>query len=788
MLFLAALASIAIGATEPPRLTADDTALLDQLFPRKRWFGRVASGMEWSSDGRYLAYLWNPFAEARYADLYLFDSQSGKSVRITNPDFMSAYDRDARRAIERYKKEDAEEEKRNALDDLAYREAVQKLRKENEDRKEPLPSYPGIGEVEWSHQGQELLITYRDDVYRWKVGEPKPTRVTKTAADESRLEWTADDRGFIYQRSGDVYRQQFDQAFTEQLNPKLPDGLGLYNYWVSPDGKWMAVMSGKSTGAYREVDYITYRGRFAEARRTSQYWGFADNPVTEVQALFLVDLTDDPADTKRDGKPWELWRWAGGEDVWGTSLHAEPFSPDSLSFTFAAYKRNSKELEINVVDLARRRKSVAYKTQSEGEPNSLGMVEPFFLAGTNQLIAMLESSGYRWPWRIDPVNQAASQIGSGPFETYVLRATPDGKSLIVHAGNEHPGRMQIHRLDIATGEMTRLTKATGQYRPPTLSKSTDRAASIFASFDGRPELVTVDLSRPGNERTLTDTHRSGFSNIVNLKPEFIKFKNRNGQIVYGHIILPPNFRKEDKRPLMLYVYGGPLGTGRTIIDGQWGGTEVLFAQLLAKKLGIVCVAIDPRGQSGYGAAFGKANFNAPGVAQVEDLTDAAKYLTTEYGIDPTKVGVNGWSFGGFQTQMCLYTASDVFTLGIAGAGPTEWQNYNNGYTEGVIGLAANGKPEDIDKFSLTNYAKNLRSPLLLLHGMEDTNVLFQHTINVYRKLMQYGKGDLVELVIDPTGGHGLGGDVNGRDWHAIYATFLLKHWGRWTPPAGAPTK
>jgi dipeptidyl aminopeptidase/acylaminoacyl peptidase len=190
------------------------------------------------------------------------------------------------------------------------------------------------------------------------------------------------------------------------------------------------------------------------------------------------------------------------------------------------------------------------------------------------------------------------------------------------------------------------------------------------------------------------------------------------------------------------------------------------------------VTIDPRGQSGYGAAFGKANWEHPGVAQVEDLTDGVKYLRDTYNVDAKKVAVSGWSFGGFQTQMCMYTAPDVFTLGIAGAGPVEWQNYNNWYSGGVIGKSKpSTNPPDLDKYSLTKLAKNLKSPLMLLHGMEDTNVLFQDTVHVYQELLRWGKGDLVELVLDPTGDHGMGGDLNTRDRLAIYIRFMEKWWG-----------
>jgi dipeptidyl aminopeptidase/acylaminoacyl peptidase len=172
------------------------------------------------------------------------------------------------------------------------------------------------------------------------------------------------------------------------------------------------------------------------------------------------------------------------------------------------------------------------------------------------------------------------------------------------------------------------------------------------------------------------------------------------------------------------------------------------------------------------------------VPQTEDLVDGVKYLIAEGGIDPEKVGIHGWSFGGFQTQMCLYTAPETFKLGIAGAGPTEWQNYNNWYSGGVIGDTRVGKPEDLDKYSLTKLAKNLQGHLMLLHGMEDTNVLFQDTIKVYQELLKAGKGPLVELVVDPTGGHGLGGDIKTKDRFAIYEGYLRRMWGPYVAPSG----
>jgi dipeptidyl aminopeptidase/acylaminoacyl peptidase len=201
---------------------------------------------------------------------------------------------------------------------------------------------------------------------------------------------------------------------------------------------------------------------------------------------------------------------------------------------------------------------------------------------------------------------------------------------------------------------------------------------------------------------------------------------------------------------------------------------------MCEKHGYVTATIDPRGMSGYGALFEKANFEQVGKPQVEDLVDGVKYLVEIAGVDPARVGIHGWSFGGFQTQMCLYTEPDVFACGIAGAGPTEWENYNSWYSTGTIGKSREGQP-DLEKYSLLPIAKDLKHKLLLVHGMEDSNVLYQDTVRVYAELLKAGKETLVELFLDPSGGHGLGGHVKSLGRYKKYEEFLLRCLGSATP-------
>ncbi|HRJ26949.1 MAG TPA: prolyl oligopeptidase family serine peptidase [Fimbriimonadaceae bacterium] len=774
-------ATTATFPTPMPLKTLRGELTLEDLFPRKSYFGKTARGMEFSFDDRYVAYLWNPYDDRGF-DLYVLDRRTGKSERVTSLDVMATFDRRIAAMKEQIQKDNEEEKKMLQMNDLEYREFMIKRRTDTSRRNAP-PPYPGISEVAWAHKSHDLIFGYAGDLFRWKPGG-KIERLTRTRDSESAVEWLPDDSGFYVFRDGGLFRMRFSSGVLEQLDPELPDGHRLGTYDVSPDGRWMMVRAWRATGQYRQVEWITYRNRFAEVRRSAQYWGFPDDKVQEESVLWLYDLNDDPAvNPKHDGKPWELWRWKSGTDILDVSIHTQPWSADGKKFVYSSSSQRNKTIDLHVVDLEKKAQETVYKSRSDGEPSSADFCRPFFAPDGQSVVAMLEQGGFRNAWQINLTLKTATPLTAGDFESYPLAMTPDSQNLLVASQRDSMARLNVYRVNLQNGGWTRLTEIVGNWSMPTVSPSTQSFATTMIAWDRRPELFVQGTSTPEKAAPITQSHRDGFEKIQKLKPQLFSFKNRHGQTVHGFKFLPKDHKKGQKRPLLLYVYGGPLASpmAKTINDGNFGSSEYRFHMFLAHELGYVTAAIDPRGQTGLGAEFGRANFEQAGKPQVEDLSDAVFYLEKEVGVDRNRVGIHGWSFGGFQTMMCMFTAPDVFKLGMAGAGPTEWQNYNAGYTEMVIGEAREGKPEDLDKFSLTHLAKNLQGDLMLMHGMEDDNVLFQHAIAVYRKLLQYGKGPLVEFVVDPTGGHGMGGDMDTRDRHAIYLSYLMRKWGVWKP-------
>ena len=813
---IALLSALVLALTLPAQ--DSDNLTLEKLFPKQGIFGPSARSIEFSRDGKHAAWLHKPWLERRHGyDLYVFDVASGQVRRLTDARTMTAFQRKARDVVadreekskQRTKKAEAEA-KAGAKDDAKQTESDKlpsdalsnmhvdaTVGKEDAEDKEA-PRYSGVNSFAWSPTGTEVLFSSESDLYRYDLAKDSIERLTRTKSSEGQVEWLEDGSGFTYVDGGSLFRVRFGSHVAEELTPPFENDESIQGYALSPDGRRavFVVRKGKSaTDGERRVKIAKYTGRFVEIQEVSRH--VSDDPVAKGELrVYLWDL--DGA-MREDGSIYQVFRLenSGSRDV----LRTPDWAPDSSRVVFASFEQKSSQIAIHEAvfpegDAAKAKKEekgkiegrpptvlerptkIIYRFLHDGGPNTPGMVAPRYLADSRHVLFLSEQSGFRHLHVLDPAYESQQQLTAGTFEVYPLRLSEDRKTLFVEATREHSSQLDIYRVDIDSGAMTLLTADRGAWNSGAVSDDGEVLANFSAWGSGPTELVHV--RRDGTRTTLTASHPDFSKRATDAKPALFEFENRNGQTIHG-FLLEPTRPAGEKRPLLLYVYGGPLGTRKQVVDGSYHSDAYLFARYMAEQHGWVCATIDPRGMSGYGALFEKANYEQVGRPQVEDLTDGVKWLCANKDVDPDKVAIHGWSFGGFQTQMCMYTEPDVFKIGIAGAGPTEWQNYNSWYSTGTIGPSRTGQP-DLEKFSLLPLAKNLKGRLLLVHGMEDSNVLYQDTVRVYRELLKAGKETLVELFLDPTGGHGLGGDVERLGRARKYEEFLVRCLGSSAPP------
>ncbi|MFA7273910.1 MAG: S9 family peptidase [Crocinitomicaceae bacterium] len=235
-----------------------------------------------------------------------------------------------------------------------------------------------------------------------------------------------------------------------------------------------------------------------------------------------------------------------------------------------------------------------------------------------------------------------------------------------------------------------------------------------------------------------------------LQPkEFIKFKGVT-QELNGWIIKPANFDPNKKYPVYINIYGGP---GSNMVKDSWGGQDYMYHQLLAQK-GYIVVSVDPRGTMYRGAEFKKSTYLQLGKLETEDFMAVAAELGNETFVDKSRIGIMGWSYGGFMTSLCMTKGADLFKMGIAVAPVTNWRYYDNIYTERFMRTPAENE-DGYDKNSPINFVKDLKGKYLLIHGSGDDNVHYQNTMEMINAMVAANKQ--FDLFIYPNKNHGIYG-------------------------------
>jgi len=673
------------------------------------------------------------------------------------------------------KKKDKKKNDKSAkeLELWELRDKLKEKKEKEKVKKEDL--YPGISKYVWSKTSNELIFCYRGDLYRYFPSTDKIHRLTMTDEKESIISYTKDNKGYYYQKSNKVFRVNFNSSYVWQINHQLSEEkkFKIMHTSVSPNDKWMLIMASKQDGkpAYRDVNIMDYKKRFAEPIKEKRQ--VADDKRNEPTYRLLLRKI---SNTNYGKEPEHIFEIPGG-DIWYEFSNIE-WSKDGSQYAFMTWEREKGDLKIwngktaadkNPQLLFSMKEMIGYKSFYENNIK-------FTPNGKNLLAILNNESGFRLPVIFNLKTKEKREIITGHFEAYpIFGFSKDSNYFYVLSDRDDPAMHNVYKVSIKNGNMTKIGQSNVMHREPVISHDCRWLASNFGNWNKRPELYLTDIST-GKKTTLTKSHRKDWGQYNFIKPERFKFKNRHGDDIYGMIFKPEGWQPQDKRPGIIYLYGGPLLTRHTVEVDNYSTLSYLFQMIMAAKYGYVTINIDPRGQSGYGRKFSEANWEHPGKPQVEDLEDLVAHIKTDFGVDTSRLGLHGWSFGGFQTLMTMFTSPDTFACGIAAASVTEWENYNSWYAGSTIDKSIREKPT-LRKYSLIPLAKNLKKPLLLVHGMLDPNVLFQDTINVYKALLKAGKETLVELFLDPEGDHSLGGIVQNKAVYKKFAAFFLLHLG-----------
>ncbi len=397
----------------------------------------------------------------------------------------------------------------------------------------------------------------------------------------------------------------------------------------------------------------------------------------------------------------------------------------------------------------------------------------------------------------------------------------DGRAIVFtsesFSSSSTPGRAQLFELDVHTGAVRQLTRVEGEVGS---FVQTDGGYALIASpadpserdlvlttpqgqerridvgpamLDGlrtardgslavvslerlgQPaELVTIDLSS-GEQRQLTRTQRAEFAAQAWILPQQLVLEHADGSRVWAHVYLPRSSRLErgDRpRPCVVFIHGAGYLQNVTHSMTEYA-VNLMFHSRLA-EMGYVVLDVDYRGSSGYGQRFRTDVQGHLGKLELEDIALGVDELARRKVIDPARVGCYGGSYGGFLTLMALFTQPERWSCGAALRSVTDWRSYSSGYTQPRLGRPSLDAAA-YERSSPIDHAEKLVDPLLILHGMSDTNVFAQDSIRLIEKLIDLGKD--FDAMLYPSQGHGFEDGPHWIDEYGRIERFMIRHLG-----------
>jgi dipeptidyl-peptidase-4 len=585
----------------------------------------------------------------------------------------------------------------------------------------------GITEYFWAEKANVMLLPLRGELYRWAEGTV--TRLTGDGVLDPKI--TDDGHRVFFVRDGDVWT--IDEAGDRRLTshpPGITNGLAefvaqeeldrLSGYWPSPHGDLVAFE--QVDESHIPIYPIVHQGKeplqieehrypFAGAENARIKLGVVS--VASAETTF-VDLPNQQGylarlDWHPDGRLLVQW-----------------------------LSRDFRRLDLLAYDLKTgQRRPILVETL---EPwinlhNDLRTIE-----ATGEFTWSSERSGFRHLYLYAPDGTLIRQLTSGDWLAEATVALDEKRRHLYFVGwRATPLERQLFRVSLDGGEPAQLTSEPGMHGVV--------IAPDFSSFvdvwDNRehPPSITVRSMAGAPQHVI---HESTAVDLDMTPPELHSFRTNDGVELYAAVYRPtasnsppPRAGKGQgggKAPVIVEVYGGP---GPQMVNDSWLQTVDLRAQWLAQH-GFVVLKVDNRGSARRGLAF-EAPINwRMGQIEVKDQVDGVRWLGSLGFADISRVGIYGWSYGGFMTLMALFTAPDVFKAGIAGAPVTFYEGYDTAYTEKYMGTPADN-PEGYRLGSPLTYADQLRAPLLVVHGMIDENVHFRHTARLMQALIDAGK-------------------------------------------------
>ncbi|HVT12182.1 MAG TPA: prolyl oligopeptidase family serine peptidase [Fimbriimonadaceae bacterium] len=717
--------------TAPARLDMTELPTMDGI-PFESFYkfplinGRSPAGPAMSPDGSKIVFGWNKTGE-RKLDIWEMDYPNGVPHMIVQS---------------------------NSITDLPRQDDA----RDEQTKKEQALYDGGAGGFQWSPDSREVMFSYKGRVWTMTPNGGNLQPLFDANEGIAGAQYSPDGNYIGFLQGQNLFRIDRKTGRVKQLTFLSKPNTSVVGYEWSPDCKNIAITWSDSSkdGHHVMMDFSKDRATVVNIQRDWNGDLSVDNQIGVVPA-------DGGVVKFVEGLPRYLWI----KDI--------EWSPDSKSLAIGWIKDDFQEFTISVVSTDGLKKVDAY--HEKAPKNYIPDFRPLvwsrdlkhILFGTDILDGKF---GFRSILRIDPDGKNLSKVFAENYDVASLMRPKDSDRLILTTLSRTPLSTEITIVE-PDGKITQhVVMPDGNSIP----NQFDDTASPLVSWDGtkiatlasnrkiNPELYAVE---PETKR-LTTSQMPDFAKIKWADFREVTFKAKDGATIHALLVTKPGLDLKKKHPAFISnIYANSA-------KEQWGGFLENYA---AMQLDMVVLLVDFRASWGYGGEFNSGYANKMGLIDADEAVCAHDYLAGLPYVRKDRIGIWGWSYGGYLTLMTLLTKPGVFDTGVAVAAVSDWKSYNEWYTRRRLGLVKDDKDKIFEKTSPITYASGLKDNLLMIHGMLDDNVLFQDDARLVQRFIDNDR--YVDVMYYPRDDHSIGKDTSRPH---VFTTIMRYLWEKLSRP------
>ncbi len=549
---------------------------------------------------------------------------------------------------------------------------------------------------------------------------------------------------------------------------------------ITNDGEWNKIINGMCDWVYEEEFAFDKAWQWNSNGTKIAYYRFDESAVKEFQmAMYgtlypnLYSFKYPKAGEKNSVVEIKIYDLASGNSQ-NCNIGAEKDqyiprikwtnNPDVL----CVMRMNRLQNNLELFNFSTGNLNTGKPLYTESNNTYVEVNDDLYFAADNSFFLTSEKDGFNHVYHYSENGKLLGQITKGKWDvTRVYGVDEVNKLVYFQSAESDATRRDVFSVKWDGTSKTRLSQKPG-FNNADFSKNYKYFINYHSSAN-TPTVVTLHDSKGKQISVLEDNAKLAETLKKYALPtkEFMTIKTANG-VLNAWMIKPVNFDVNKKYPVFMTVYNGP---GINTVNDSWDSKNMLWHCMLAQE-GYLIVSVDGRGTGYRGADFKKVTYKQLGKYETEDQIASANYLATLPYVDGKRIGIQGWSYGGYMTLLCMTKGADVFKMGISVAPVTTWRYYDSIYTERYLQT-----PQDnatgYDDNSPLNFANNLKGKLLLVHGSADDNVHYQNSMEMVNALVKANKD--FDLMIYPNRNHSIYGGNTRLHLYNKMTTFIREN-------------